>query len=152
MRLPNALTFGLVLALAGGPALAGDLVYRHDDRDGPDVLAGSDGRPYWLLLSECVGFYGALSNLAVDDQAADADLAAGRALLSLAVERVGSDRGLGRGEAISLIEPHIRQARQVGEASLARPSPADAEIFLTPEQVLRSTCGSLERVYRAQAG
>lgn len=141
----------LVLAagLLAGPAAASDLIYRHDG-DGPDLLQGSNGRPYWVLLSECAGFYGALANMAISEADYERDLAAGRTWLDLAIERVSADRSIGRAEAIALVEPRVSRARAVGESGLTTSGDGVAAVGLTAGQIMRSACGSLERIYRAR--
>lgn len=151
MRIATVLTLAAVAAVIAGPAASADLVYRHDRDNGPDLLEGSNGRPYWVLLSECAGFYGALANRASSDADYERDLAAGRSWLNLAIDRVSADRGLGRREAIALVEPRISRARSVGESSIAASSDDGGVMTLGAGDIMRSTCGSLERVYRAQA-
>ena len=62
-----ALTAGPVLAQDG--ATPADLAYRHAV-GGSGLLEGSDGKAWWVLLSECAGFYGAMAN--ARDAAGDA--------------------------------------------------------------------------------
>ena len=147
----RTLMLSLAALAVASPALASDLAYRHDRNDGPSLLEGSNGRAYWILLSECAGFYGAMANMATSEADYQADLASGTAWLNLAIDRVRADRGIGRTEALALIEPRAIQARSAGESSIAGGRPVGGGT-LTPDQVMRSTCGSLGRVYRAQAG
>lgn len=144
----------LLLSMAAlsiaAPAMASDMIYRHDRNNGPDLLEGSNGRAYWILLSECAGFYGAMANMATNEADYDADLAAGSRWLNLAIDRVRADRGIGRSEALALIEPRVINARSVGQSGIASTGDQPGSLTLTAGQVMRSTCGSLERVYRAQ--
>jgi hypothetical protein len=151
MAATRMIALGLAAALLAGPAAASDLLYRHAG-DGPDLLEGSDGRPYWVLLSECAGFYGAMANMATSEADYERDLATGRTWLNLAIERVVSDRAIGRAEAIALVEPRVSGARSIGQSGLARSGDGESGIGLTAGQVMRSSCGSLERIYRARAG
>ena len=143
----------LAVACLGGPALASDLLYRHDRFQGPDLLEGSNGRPYWVLMSECAGFYGAMANMASSEADYENDVAMARQWLNRAIMRLVADRGLERPEAIALIEPRISRARTVGEASIAASGGDDVNaLTLTATQIMRSTCGSLGRVYATQTG
>lgn len=134
------------------PAMANDLVYRHDRNSGPDLLEGSNGRAYWILLSECAGFYGAMANMATSEADYDADLAAGSRWLNLAIDRVRADRSLSRSDALALIEPRVITARSVGQAGIAGSGDESGSLTLNAGQVMRSTCASLARVYGARAG
>lgn len=149
--LPVALALGL--ALAAGPALAqggaasSDLVYRHA-AGGSGLLEGSDGKAWWVLLSECAGFYGAMANARDDagdtpgyEQYRDRGVASYRA----AVARLRADRGLDSAAAGELVRPRIDQARAVAEAHLAR-NPSTG-YGANPMALLRSTCLDLEEVY-----
>lgn len=147
MRHDRVLALAAILTALSGPAWAGDLTYQHH-RDGPDLLERSDGQPYWLLLGECAGFYGALANVATSEGDYDRDLAEGVRYFNSAVARLRADRQLDRAGAVALLEPRVTQARRVGESSLAQASGGS----LTPEQILRSTCGSVDRIYRTAGG
>lgn len=135
-----------------GPVMASDLLYRHDRHDGPDLLERSNGQAYWIMLSECAGFYGAMANMATSEADYDADLEAGRTWLNMAIDRVRADRGLSRSDALGLIEPRVTQARSAGQAGIAAGGDSAGGMTLTAAQIMRSTCGSVQRVYRAQAG
>lgn len=142
----------LAAALLAGPATASDLIYRHAGDEGPDLLEGSDGRPYWVMLSECAGFYGAMANMATSEADYERDLASGRTWLNLAIERLSADRSIGRAEAIALVEPRVTNARTVGQSGIATAGDGESAVGLTAGQVMRSSCSSLERIYRAQVG
>lgn len=149
MRRAIGAVLALMIGAASSPVLANDLIYRHADGN-PDMLERSDGRPYWLLLAECSGFYGALANMAADDAASQAYVDEGMATFNLALARVRADRGLDQAGAVRLMEPYVSRARDVGESSLAGPVTASAtEGGLTPELILTSTCRSLRRTYTA---
>ncbi len=147
MRRNRVLALAAAMTALSGPAWAGDLVYQHH-RNGPDLLEQSDGQPYWLLLGECAGFYGALANVATSEGDYDRDLAEGVRYFNTAVARLRADRQLDRAGAVALLEPRVIQARRVGESGLSQPSGGS----LTPDQILRSTCGSVDRIYRTTAG
>ena len=115
----------LAAALLAGPATASDLIYRHAGDEGPDLLEGSDGRPYWVMLSECAGFYGAMANMATSEADYERDLASGRTWLNLAIERLSADRSIGRAEAIALVEPRVTNARTVGQSGIATAGDVD---------------------------
>lgn len=136
-----------VLAFAG-PAAADDLAYRHAD-GGPSLLEASNGRPYWLLLAECAGFYGAMANTARSDQAAQADLELGVRVFEQALARVRADRNLDQASAIDLLDPHIQRARMLAEANIARDPDEAVSGRMTPRVVMRSSCASLRLAYDA---
>lgn len=143
--------FVLAALLAATPALAqdgahaNDRVYRHDGGSG--LLESANGKAWWLLLSECAGFYGAIANARED--AGDAEGFAryrdhGVAAYRAAVARLTADRGLDREGAAALIRPRVDGARAVAEAHVAR----NPELRgTTPINVLRSTCLDLEEAY-----
>ena len=152
MRFVQMIAAALAAACVAGPATASDLIYRHDRGGGPDLLEGSDGRAYWVLLSECAGFYGAMANMATNEADYDRDLAAGTVWLNLALARVSADQGIGRAEALALVEPRVTGARSVGQTGIAEGGDAGSGLTLTAGQIMRSTCGSLERIYATQGG
>lgn len=146
MRPMTALALAAALASAATPVLASDLTYRHRD-DGPSLLEGSNGRPYWLLLAECAGFYGAMANTAADQAEADETLGAGVDLFRLALARLRNDRALGQDAAVALMEPHIERARQLAESNIAADPAGSESGRLTPRVLMRSTCNSLRLAY-----
>ena len=128
------------------PAAANDLAYRHQ-QDGPSLLEGSNGRPYWLLLSECAGFYGAMANTATDETRSQENLRTGVTMFELAVSRLRIDRGLDQAAAVALMEPYIERARLLGESNLAADPSDGADGRLSPRVVMTSTCNSLRLAY-----
>lgn len=154
MRRTAALAALCALAVAAPAAAQGgvtptDRAYRHT-AGGSGLLEGSDGRAWWLLLSECAGFYGAIANAreAEGDAAGFGDFQArGVSRYRDAVARLQADRGLGRDAATTLVRPHIDRARALAESHLARdPSMGPGT---TPAALLRSTCLDLEEAYAA---
>lgn len=146
MRWMTTLVMTAAIAGAAAPAAASDLAYRHQD-DGPSLLEGSNGRPYWLLLAECAGFYGALANTAESEADQQAVLRTGVDTFEMAVSRLRIDRGIDQAAAVALMEPYIERARLLGEGNIAQ-DPGDADAGrLTPRMVMTSTCNSLRLAY-----
>lgn len=153
--LPVALAVGFALTagpvLAQGGATPSDLAYRHAV-GGSGLLEGSDGKAWWVLLSECAGFYGAMANArdaAGDEPGFEQYRDRGVASYRAAVARLSADRGLDQAAATDLVRPRIDGARAVAEAHLAR-NPSTGQ-GTNPMAVLRSTCLDLEEVYAAAA-
>ncbi|WP_296818155.1 hypothetical protein [Brevundimonas sp.] len=146
MRCTTAMVLAAAIAAVAAPSAASDLTYRHRD-DGPSLLEGSNGRPYWLLLAECAGFYGAMANVAASEADATQSLDAGVDLFRLAVSRLRIDRQIDQNAAVHLMEPHIERARRLAEANMAADPAGGEPGRLTPRVVMRSTCNSLRLAY-----
>lgn len=142
------MTVAAVMMAMAGPAAAEDMTYRHGD-GGPSLLESSNGRPYWLLLAECAGFYGAMANTAQSDRAAQADLDLGVRVFEQALARVRVDRNLDQASAVELLDPYIQRARMLAEANIARDPAESAAGRVTPRTAMRSTCASLRLAYDA---
>jgi hypothetical protein len=111
------------------------------------LLESSNGRAYWLLLAECSGFYGALSNKAANDTDRQAFLSQGVETFRLALNRIQRDRGLDREAAIDVLDPYVQRARVLGENSLDQTPATPSSSGLTPRLVMTSTCTSVRQVY-----
>lgn len=146
MRWMSVLALTAVVASIAAPAAANDLTYRHQ-QDGPSLLEGSNGRPYWLLLSECAGFYGAMANVAADEAQSQESLDTGVEMFRLAVSRLRNDRGIDQAAAVALMEPYIERARVLGETNLAADPSNGDDGRLSPRVVMSSTCNSLRLAY-----
>ena len=145
----RVLAVSAVLALSFGgatPAQAGDLLYRHGP-DGADLLEQSAGRAYWVMLSECAGFYGAMSNLANDPAQSQQYLDRGMFFARQAVQQVRSDRTVSSTEANALISPYVSRARDLGEQSLGQNPLETSQTGLTPTMVMTASCDAVDRAY-----
>jgi len=116
-----ALTLCAPLALAGQPALAGDMVMPRGAATG---LTETDvGKPYWMLLSQCAGMFSAAYTLHTkreDAEAAEADKMVGTAMLNAAVDRLVRDRGLDRKSALAMASEGLAAGRVSGNEILSR--------------------------------
>ncbi|MDO1558284.1 hypothetical protein Q0812_02410 [Brevundimonas sp. 2R-24] len=133
-----------VLALAGS-VQAQDLTYNHPTRGGSALIENSDGKAFWVMLGECAGVFGALSNERYyeNDQAgADAFEADGTRQANAALAQLMQDRGISRGDAAALVRPAVERGRAFGEAQLAA-APGRPQV----RAVLSSACRDVDDAY-----
>ena len=149
MKIP-ALNIAIVAALvASTPAAAADLAFRYK-KENVGALQGYNGRPYWRMLSECAGIYGALSNRYENQgnaAAAEAAKTQGVAFAKAATARLQADRSLAPSDALALIGADVDAGRASGEA-LFREPPARG---LRHEQVLDLFCSQIDQAHTKAA-
>lgn len=96
-RIAAALGCAAVLA---GPAAADDL--RFPSRDATSLNMRAAGQPFWALLADCAGTYGAGANWYAahgDQDNADRMASRGTTLMREAMSRLQHDRGLNEADA-----------------------------------------------------
>lgn len=116
MRLLRA-GLAALLAASAAPAVAEDLLFTFKASRHLDVLDAYNRQPYWALLAECGGVYGALANRYEDRaQAAQGEVARaeGVRFARLAMSQLNRDRGLGEKEALALIRERVDRGRDIG--------------------------------------
>ena len=137
-------------ALGAGPASADDLMFRYQPMKHINVLKAYGGTPYWGVLAECAGVYGALVNryeTTGQGALAGAAKAEGVRFLNTATARLQMDRGLAPGEALELTKERVEIGRQSGQQMLSEP-PARG---LRHEQVIEMFCSQVDQAHRSAA-
>ena len=105
------------LALSAGPAAAADLALSR--RQATVLSEDAVGQPYWRLLSQCAGMFGAASNhfsATGDNTKLDEATRTGVAMLNAALDRLTSDRRITRREALTIAMGGVRVGRDQGTA------------------------------------
>lgn len=145
-------SLAVILALAGtslnGPAAADDLIYRYSPFQ-LEALKAYNRQPYWRPLAECAGIYGALVNhhqTAGRDAAAATARAEGVRFLTVARDRLTSDRGLKPKEATRLTLESVETGRNAGETLLmAKPVVGG----VGREQLIELFCSQVDDAHRS---
>ena len=132
-------------ALAGGAlAAAPDMIL---SRAHATSLIESDvGQPYWLLLAQCAGVFGATSNYDAEaghTREAEADKARGVGMLNAAIGRLQIDRGIDRQDALAIASPQVDLGRADGRAMLDTGGTGAQ----SPWNWARSSCLDIETAY-----
>ena len=105
------------LALSAGPAAAADLALGR--RQATVLSEDAVGQPYWKLLSQCAGMFGAASNhfsATGDNIQLDEATRNGVAMLNSALDRLTQDRRISRREALTIAMGGVRLGRDQGTA------------------------------------
>jgi hypothetical protein len=134
----------LALTVAAAPAWAGDLLF--PGKDVSTLTANAAHQPYWALLAQCAGAFGAAQNYEVrrgDQGAADQDAATGVKLLNEAIDRLQHDRGLSHDDALALASDQVSDGHGQGDAILAHGVNASWSWK-------RSACEAVEESYNHQ--
>ena len=119
LEVRSVLAVVAALALGGAAQAAPD---RTLSKSSASALVQDDiGQPYWILLAQCAGVFGATSNYDSDSgrkREAEADAAQGTAMLEQAIARLQIDRGLDRKDAFDTAAPQVDLGRRDGRAML----------------------------------
>lgn len=105
------------LALCASQATAGDLALSR--RQATILSEDAVGQPYWRLLSQCAGMFGAASNhfsATGDNTKLDEATRTGVAMLNSALDRLATDRRITRREALTIAMGGVRVGRDQGTA------------------------------------
>jgi hypothetical protein len=125
------------IALASGPAVAGDLTLTKGDAT--DLITSDVGKPYWMMQAQCAGMFGAAYAYDVaHQQASIADSAKqdGVSMLDDALARLELDRGVDRNAAMSLAAEQVEVGRAQAKAELDRGGSGPSSGW----NILRSAC------------
>lgn len=122
MRKLIILASALAVAASALPAVAsdGDMVF--PSREASNVTASLANQPYWQLLAECAGMFGAASQFESghgNGAAADEDKAIGTRFLTDAVERLKADHKLSDSDALALASDQVSVGHDQGAEILA---------------------------------
>ncbi|MFO1014545.1 MAG: hypothetical protein U1E50_12360 [Caulobacteraceae bacterium] len=109
---------GLIAVIAvslGAPAFAADLAL--SPRQATVLSEDAVGQPYWKLLSQCAGMFGAASNhYSATGESAKLDEVTriGVAMLNAALDRLTTDRRIDRRAALTIAMGGVRVGRDQG--------------------------------------
>ena len=141
--LTTAVAAALAMLAAAPPAAADDLIYRYRPSQHLSVLKAYSQQPYWHMLAECAGIYGALVNryqATGQPGRADAAKAEGVSFLNLATSRLARDRGIARDEALKLAATKVEAGRASAEQMLSEKL-RDRQV--SHEQVIELFCSQI---------
>ena len=137
----------LVAAGLGSPASSEDLSFRY----GPShlrALQAYNSQPYWAMLAECGGIYGALVNRYESQgqtQAIEPAKAEGVRFVRMAAAQLATDRGITQAEALSLVAARVETGRDAGVTMLSEP----ASSGLKHEQVIDMFCTQISDAHKS---
>jgi hypothetical protein len=155
MRYPILLSALAAAVLAApGPAVRADakgpdLLFPR--REATTVTARAAGQPFWALLAECAGVFGAASNYETargDSAAAEEDARIGTQMADEAIRRLMQDRGLDHDAALAYAGAEINVGRSQGQELLAG---GDRGAF-SAWNSKRSACLDIDQVYARYRG
>jgi hypothetical protein len=115
------LASSLAALVVAAPAFAGDDML-FPSREASSLTARAAHQPYWALLAECAGVFGAANNFEAgrgDARAAESDKATGESMLNDAIERLTADHGITNDEALALAGDEVNVGREQGGELLA---------------------------------
>lgn len=148
MRYPVLVAAMAAAALAGtgvsAAAPAHDKVFPRSEVSSLTLHAG--GQPFWALLAECAGVYGAASNWESERGHADAaeeDARIGTHMANEAIQRLMEDRGLSHDDALAYAGVEINTGRAQGQDFLARGDHSAYSLWNTK----RSACLEIDEIY-----
>jgi hypothetical protein len=130
-----------LLATAASADTGHDLLF--PKREATSLTARAAGQPFWALLAECAGVYGAASNWESgrgNTDAADQDAHIGERMANAAIERLMHDRGLSHDDALAYVGVEVNTGRAQGREIL---SGGDRDTW----NYKRSACLDIEDVY-----
>ena len=122
MRKFIILTAALAIASAALPAVASDTDMLFPSREASNITAAAANQPYWALLAECAGVYGAASQWESgrgNAAAAEEDKATGTRFLNDAIERLKADHGLSDSDALAFASDEVSEGHSQGTELLA---------------------------------
>jgi hypothetical protein len=108
------------LAIAAPAVAADDLLF--PAKEATSLTAMAAHQPYWALLAECAGVYGAASNFERgrgNGGAADEDARIGTGMLNDAVARLKIDHNLSDHDALAYASDEVSEGHQQGADLLA---------------------------------
>jgi|WetSurMetagenome_2_1015567.scaffolds.fasta_scaffold229422_2 hypothetical protein len=109
------------MALASGPAFAGDLMLAKGDAT--DLITSDVGKPFWTLQAQCAGMFGAAYAYdTAHNRAPDAEKMKqnGVDMLDSALARLELDRGIDRNAAMALAADQVEIGRAIAKPILER--------------------------------
>jgi hypothetical protein len=123
MRISIAIPM-LALAVLASPAPAAPAV--HDmlfpRKEVTPITQHAAGQPFWALLAQCAGVYGAGANFESARgraDAADDDTRIGTRMANEALRRLQDDRGLTRDDALAYVGVEVNSGRAQGQEMLS---------------------------------
>ena len=122
MRKFIILASALAVASAALPATAAGPDLLFPTREASNITAPAANQPYWALLAECAGVFGAASQWESGhghSEAADEDKATGTRFLNDAIERLKADHGLSDHDALALASDEVSEGHDQGADLLA---------------------------------
>ena len=122
MRKLIILASALAVAAAAVPAAASDTDLLFPGREASNMTRMAANQPYWALLAECAGVFGAASQWESgrgNSAASDEDKAIGTRFLTDAVERLKADHKLNDGDALALASDQVSVGHDQGVELLA---------------------------------
>ena len=125
------------MALAAGPALAGDLMLAKGDAT--DLITSDIGKPYWMLQAQCAGMFGAAYAYDVAHKhpsEAERMKENGVDMLESALARLQFDRGIDRNAAMTLAADEVEVGRAGAKTQLEQGGDGPASAW----NVIRSAC------------
>jgi hypothetical protein len=145
----SVIALSLTGSLAGvaAPATAGgadDLLFPSKEASNLTELAAH--QPYWALLSECAGVFGAASNFESargNERAAAEDKATGASMLNDAIGRLVADHGISEQDALAFAGDQVNVGREQGGDLLAHGDIGGSSRW----NFKRSACLEIQTVY-----
>ena len=117
MRRFIVLAATLAVVASAAPSMASDPDLLFPGREASTMTELAANQPYWALLAECAGVFGAASQWEKgrgNPSAADADKAAGSRFLTDAIERLKADHGLNDNDALAFASDQVSVGHQQG--------------------------------------
>jgi hypothetical protein len=146
MRLPLFIAPLAVLVFAA-PAVAGpapDLLF--PSKEASSLTAQAANQPYWALLAECAGVFGAAANYEMgrgDHAAADQNARTGSSMLNDAVAQLVADHGISENDALGVAGEQVNVGRDQGRDLLANGDTRGSSRW----NWKRSACLEVQQVY-----
>jgi hypothetical protein len=147
-RIATTLMAAAALACAGAPVLAAPDAgpdMRFPSRRTTDLTERARNQPYWALLAECAGVFGAAANYeTARGNAAQAEKygQTGTAMMGEAMHRLIVDRGMSQKDAMGVAAQQVYIGRDQG-AALLKAGTHDYSVF----NMKRSACMDIDDVY-----
>jgi hypothetical protein len=147
-----ALAVGSAIAVAvlttAVPASAGDDM-TFPSKEASSLTALAAHQPYWALLAECAGVFGAGYNFEAgrgDARAADDDKAMGESMLNDSIERLMADHDISHDDALAFAGDQVNVGREQGADLLSHGSVGAASQW----NYKRSACIEIQDTYHRE--